>query len=128
MPAECRVDAEQGVVFTTVWGAFSVEDVLTAREYLRQNPEFSPDLKQLVDMRGVTEMMPSDRVKDLALSDPFGAGARRAFLAPTGLAFGTMRMYQVFTENPEIEMKVCRDLDEACEWLGITHPEQEGIG
>ena len=70
MPAETRVDAEQGVIFTKAWGMLSVEAVLAAREVLRNVPQFSPNMKQLIDLRGVTDVAQSGDVIGLARTDP----------------------------------------------------------
>ena len=123
MPAEFRVDAHKGVVFTTAWGVLSTEDVLAGREVLGNDPQFLPDMKQLIDMRGVTAALAHAEVKSLALSDPFVTGARRAVVAPGDLAFGVMRQYAAYLFNKAVVPEVFRGLDEACEWLGIDCPE-----
>ena len=122
MPAECRVDAEQRVVFMVAWDVFSTKDVLAARRHLQEDPTFTPDMDQLIDMRRVTEFAPSDELRTWASSYPFDTGARRAFVTPADLAFGTMRMYQALSGSPESSTRVFRDMDEACMWLGIAYP------
>ena len=123
MPVACRVDAEQGVTFIEVWGLFSSADVMTGREQLKADPAFSVDMDQLIDMRRVTDFAPTTELKEWADSYPFDSKARRAFVTPEDLAYGTMRMYQALTDHPQSQTRVFREMSEACQWLEIKPPE-----
>jgi hypothetical protein len=87
------------------------------------DPDFVPDMKQLVDGRGLTDWVPtSAETSVVAAHDPFGKGARRAFVASQDVFFGMYRMYQILTDSSDIRVGVFRDIEEACEWLGIRVP------
>jgi hypothetical protein len=122
MPADYRIDKQEGVVYATVWGKLTTADVMAARDRVRADPDFFPDMKQLIDGRGLTDWEPtSDETSRLADHDPFGPGARRAFVASEDVFYGMFRMYQMLTESSDIRVGVFRDMEKACEWLGISY-------
>jgi hypothetical protein len=61
-------------------------------------------------------------VAHLARIDVFSAKSRRAFFAPSLLAFGMSRMFIAFREGSggQEQMKVFSDRKEALQWLGIS--------
>ena len=122
MPAGYRIDKQEQVVYATVWGKLTTEDVMAARKRVRSDPDFSPDMSQLIDGRGLTDWEPtSGETSMLADHDPFGPGSRRAFVASKDVFFGMFRMYQILTDSSDIRVGVFRDMEKACEWLGINY-------
>jgi len=120
MPADYTIDKQEGVVYATIWGDLTAEDVTAARMRLKADPDFSPGMKQLIDGRGLTDWVPTGtETSMLATHDPFGSGAQRAFVASEDVFYGMFRMYQILTDSPEIRVAVFRDMEEAREWLGI---------
>ena len=57
----------------------------------------------------------ADDLIQLASMDPFEEGARRAFVAPSDLLFGTCRMFQSFSNKNTT--RVFRTAPEAMNWI-----------
>jgi hypothetical protein len=120
MPVDYRIDKENSVVFTTASGKVTAEEILTGRSHMADDPGFSPNMKQLVDMVGVSEVAITTKdLRGVAACDPFGTGAKRALVGDRDVTFGMLRMYEVLSDRQDISVMVFRDIEEACEWLGI---------
>jgi hypothetical protein len=86
---------------------------------LRADPRFQPDFRQLVvgteigDLRATREGLTL-----LARLNPFGAGARRAWVVATDVSFGLARMYELLRGESADTLMIFRDQAAALEWLG----------
>ena len=54
-----------------------------------------------------------------ALQSLFRPDTRRAFVAPSAIAFGLARMFGMYAELASQTIAVFRSLDEAVRWLGL---------
>ena len=124
MPVDYRIDKQNAVVLTTARGVLTVDDIMAFRRRLDANPDFSPDMKQLIQLLGVTEVnVTKSEWRTLAKTDPFMPGALRALVGDQDITFGILRMYEMMTDRPGISVHVFRDMEAAREWLGIdTRP------
>ena len=121
MPVDYRIDEAEGVAYMRAWGALTLADVVAARDRMIADPDFSPGMKQLVDAREVQEVkITAAEARRSASSAAFGSGARRAFVATSDELFGLFRMYGGHTERLGAELHVFREMEEACEWLGLS--------
>ena len=126
MPAAYIVDADRSLVLSRGWGAVTGADLLMHVRSLRTDPRFQPQFSQLFDFRATTDVrVDAQSVREIAAQNPFGAGARRAFVVANDVAFGMARMYQILTEVSPDELEVFRDLDEALRWLGVAEAKAE---
>ncbi|MGE0441177.1 MAG: hypothetical protein AB7L66_01635 [Gemmatimonadales bacterium] len=125
MPIAFRIDASAGLVSSRATGELLDGDLLDHQRRLREHPDFAPHLNQLFDLRGATAArLSTAAIRTLAERNPFGAGARRAFLVDSRLMFGMMRMYQILTaEMPDSLQVVFEDEAAARRWLGLD-PER----
>jgi hypothetical protein len=124
MPVDYRIDKENSVVFAIASGKVTAEEILTGRSHMADDPSFSPNMKQLIDMVGVIEV--AFTTKDLrvaAACDPFGPGSKRALVGDRDVTYGMARMYEALSDRPGVTAQVFRDIGEACEWLGIDIPQ-----
>jgi len=117
MPVRFEIDAEQRRIYTTWEGAVTLKENQDFIRALSEHPDFDPTFDQLSDARAVTAAVPSDRLADLARSQVFAAGSRRAILVESDLVFGVSRMYQAYAGQGGPEVRVFRDPDEANVWL-----------
>jgi hypothetical protein len=126
MPAEYYIDNELIALFSKAWGTLSDLDLREHQRLITNDPAFTPDLHQLFDFREVTAVaLTSEGIRLLASRDPFGVGAKRAFVvAPGAMAvFGMMRMFQILTDEHRDELRVQFDhIGTARSWLGL--PEE----
>src|SRR5205085_328644 len=101
MPIEYRIDTRRGLVVATAHGTLTDEDVFGYQREVWSRPDVA-GYDELVDMSRVERIVlpAADRVRELAavsaaMDDP-APGARFAIYAPTDLAFGLGRMYEVY--------------------------------
>lgn len=121
MPAEYRIDEEFGVVLSRASGRLTDSDLLEHQRQLRSDPAFQPDLNQLFDFRDVTDVeVTAAGIHSLAERNPFGSGARRAFVVASQAMYGMMRMFQILTDTHPDELRVLfQDLGSANAWLRL---------
>jgi len=120
MPCRYEIDKQREIVFTRAWGDLTDEDALAHQRRLSADPDFDPGFRQLLDFSEVStfEITPNG-VRLLASRDPWGKGARRAFVAPGDLEFGMLRMHEFILDDETQETAVLRSLSEAESWLEL---------
>jgi len=120
MPVLFKIDPDRGLLRSSFPGVVSPAELMAWYAELRSHPDFSDDLRQIADF---TENTPQDwTTNDMRMvvgEEPFGSGARRAFVGPTDLVFGLARMYSSFaeTEGQGGTIAVFRTIEEAQTWL-----------
>jgi len=123
MPAEYHIDKELNTLFSKAGGTLSDSDLLEHQRLITNDPAFTPNLNQLFDLRAVTGFaLTSEGIRLLASRDPFGVGAKRAFIVNPGAkaVFGMLRMFQIMTDEHPDELRVQFDhIGEARSWLGL---------
>lgn len=103
-----------------LWGAVTEDEVHEHNRLLRNDPEFVPSYRQLVDMTGITEIrVGTNLINETSLDQFFAPGTRRAFVASDDAAFGMARMFALRAEGLGQVIEVFRDPDKARNWLGI---------
>jgi hypothetical protein len=99
-------------------GAATDDEIRDHGQRLRNDPEFRPDFRQLVDMSELTEIrVGSGLIMNAARNQFFSPGVRRALVANSDAAFGMARMYALASENVGQTIQVFRDKDAAEAWL-----------
>ena len=120
MSVDCQIDKQNALVLTTARGVLNADDIMAFRRRLAANPDFSPDMKQLIELLGVTEVkVTKTEWRALAKTDPFMPGAQRAIVGDQNITYGILRVYEMMTDRPGISVHVFRDMEAAREWLGI---------
>lgn len=118
LPASYRIDTDRKLVVTRIWGAATEDEIFDHGQRLRNDPEFRPDFRQLVDMSELTEIrVGSGLIRDASRNQFFSPGARRAIVANSDAAFGMARMYAIASEDVGQTIEVFRDMDAAEAWL-----------
>jgi hypothetical protein len=96
------------------------DDVLEHHRSLRNDPDFDPTYRQIVDMSGITDDLVDVATKELVSRDQiFARGARRAWVATENYTFGMARMYTVAANGQGQSVQVFRTRKEAEDWLGL---------
>lgn len=123
-PIEFSIDRDAGVRVAAFRGVVTDADLMQAYESLLGDPQYDPTLHDLVDMSGVERLEVSAKairelVKRYARVDELGIRTRLAIVAPSDVAFGVARMYEMLRGDdvPE-EIHVFRAIAEAQAWLG----------
>ena len=126
MPVSYTIDLALALVLSRAWGVVTGDAFLAHAHALAADPRFHPAFRQLADLRGVTRgTVGRAAILQLASLSPFGHGARRAIVAPSPLAYGLSRMFEILREPFPDEMQGCHSLTEACAWLGVSQEPYE---
>ena len=124
MPITCQFKPDESLVVFAHVGMVSDEEFLTRYEACFEDPGFDSSFDILVDLRqtnssprGTTVLSKmADYMRDKY--ENVERGPKAAILAPELLSFGLARMFEVFSEDVTIDVKVFRTVDEAVDWLG----------
>jgi hypothetical protein len=117
MPAEYRIDLSKRIVYSRAWGVLTDRELADNRAALFADPAFAPDLSQLYDFTGVTELgIAATTLAGLAKSSRFSPNTRRAVVVGSDEAFGMARMYAILSDREET-IQVFRDRASAVRWL-----------
>ena len=99
-------------------GVLTMEDIISARELLRDSPDFDPNFRALDDLRDVSDIEVSpNQIRGLAPGSIFKAGVRHALVVSSDFQYGMSRIYQVFGESSGRQFQVFRDFEAAKAWL-----------
>jgi hypothetical protein len=121
MPISYRVDAVRKVVYTTIEGEITDDEIFRHVGTIGKDPEIGRSFVELVyanptSVAGVT----SSGIKELA--NAFRGSApieKTAFVTSQDVAFGIARMYELLADESPVEIRVFREQAEAKTWLGI---------
>ncbi len=120
MPISYRIDKSLGLVFTTAQAALTRQDILTYFQRLREDPDFNPSYDSLIDLRDLIEHpMSAGDIETISGDRVFNQESRRAIVAEKDASFGMARTYEMRREAEPDQIKVFRDMPEACRWLGL---------
>lgn len=124
MPIDCRIDEEDGIVYTTLTGEVDEDEIVKALSGIITSPSYRPGLDGLVDLRGHNATQSSAavrRIAELMTRHHAEIGHSRAALVVSDeLGFGLARMYQAFAQDSSIETRIFYELAEANDWLGLS--------
>jgi hypothetical protein len=106
-------------------GTVDDESLLAAYVGLITAPDFDPAVDDIVDLRDVSNLDITHEgmrrlVARVAELDILGFRTRVALVAPTTVAFGMGRMYELLrgtVRNTTEDIRVFREFDEAVRWL-----------
>ena len=136
MPIDYEIDPARNLLHSVFNGVVSPDDILAFYCEISRQEHFHESCRQLADFHGVEspEWTAAD-MKRVLEDDPFGPGARRAFVGPQDLVFALARMFSAYaaTSGRGGEVGVFRTLREAEDWLGLeagsaSAPDLQGTG
>jgi hypothetical protein len=115
------IDTKRGIVYTTVTGELTLKEVHADMEQMAADPLYRPTMPGLVDLRGVTRLLTTDEISQLAetirSSPKVVAQTRRALLVGSDLSFGMYRMFESLASGGSVDYRVFRDEAEARAWV-----------
>jgi hypothetical protein len=120
MPIRYVVSRARRVVLTTWSGYVTVDEIIQNAKRLCIDPDFDSTFSELVDLRDFS----GTNATAAGLSyfseehDPFSLGSRRAIFAPSELAFGIARMYEILRDEAG-NLAVFHTIEETCQSLGV---------
>jgi hypothetical protein len=120
LPTSYAIDTKHGLITSRLWGPVTEEEVHDHNTRLRNDPDFVPTYRQLVDMSDITEIrVGTGMINSTSLDQFFAPGTRRAFVASSDGVFGLARMFALRAEGIGQVIEVFRDFEKAEEWLGL---------
>ena len=113
---------ENDVLYTTIEGEFTPDDIRAYREGLRADPAYHAGMHALVDCRRVSALFSAEDLRALAndLERPpsaFVGPWRCAIVVASEVIYGLVRMYDAYLQTDTIDVRPFRDFDEAVAWL-----------
>lgn len=128
MPISYTIDAARKIILTTAWGTLTDADLLEHKEKLNRDPAFTPQMRQLSDIRAIDRLeVTTTGVAAMVAHDSRHPqqrdGHRLAMVVPDDEVFGMARMYQMMggSDRP---VRVFRNMTEAEEWLLLSDLER----
>lgn len=124
MPYTYAIDSKRRLVVSMGSGVLTSADIVAHIEGLKNDPNFDPSFRQLMDFTQVTEaQFPSDEIRRLAQMTLFSCRAQRAIVVRGNpFFFGLARMYEMSLHGTGTEaawIQVFDDLSSAKRWLGL---------
>jgi hypothetical protein len=123
MPATYVIDCDRQIVFSTMSGCVTDEEVLGHQDRLRANRLFQRHFRQLVDTRAVDKVeVTLGAVRRGVKGNPFGPTAKRALVTDRPLIYGLTRMFGILLylkDHDNAPANVFYDMAEARQWLGL---------
>jgi len=120
MPVKTEVIADIGLFLTRAIGKVVDQDAFQLQESMINSADFSPKLNTLMDARLVTEnLLSPETLIHLSSSTPFESSVKRVYVVSDekesmfATLFGS-------TSSDNNKFFVTYDIDDACEWLGIS--------
>ena len=115
------IDAEKGIVYTTISGPITLAEIKADMAQLATNAAYRPDMPGLMDLRGATALLSADetaQLADLIKANPRLLNrTRRALLVGSDLSFGMYRMFESFAASGTVEYRVFREENAARAWV-----------
>ncbi len=127
MPIDFWLDSESQILIVEVEGLVVPEDVVRYRTRLLADPDFTPGMHTLVDCReaateGLTAANLQFLADDIQSRRRLLARAKCAVVVATDAAYGLMRMYEAYTLESPVVVRVFREETEARQWLSEPDP------
>jgi len=120
MPVHVAVDRSKKLVITTYSGDVTDADVADQISEIRKQAPYDPAYRAITDFTQVSQFnISSNEIRSVAESESPLAEARRVMVAPSDLAYGTSRMFQMLASRTRPHITVVRTLGEAYASLGI---------
>jgi hypothetical protein len=120
MPVNVSVDRSRKLVITTYSGDVTDADVARQISEISQQSPYGPTYRAITDFTEVTQFnISSSEIRSVADSESPLADARRVMVAPSDVAYGTSRMFQILASRTRPNITVVRTLSEAYAVLGI---------
>jgi hypothetical protein len=121
MTVEFRIDKGERIVYGTLKGEVEVEEILAALEAIITSEEYEPHLNGITDLREMkweSDQGDLRRLVHFLISHGKKIGRSRSAVVVSGdRAYGMSRMFEVFSEQAPLKVRVFRDYDKAKRWV-----------
>ncbi len=119
MPIQYKIDPALALVICTAEGMLTRNDLRDFDHRFRNDPEIVPELDQLIDITKAEIMsITAADIREMVGWEPvLGPSSHRAFVAHGDLAFGLMRMFELYRGGSSGKIRFFNQREEAGRWL-----------
>lgn len=129
MTVEFRIDKDEGIVYGTMKGEVNYTEVLAGMSEMVEGEDYDPGLNGITDLREMKwESDQSDlrKLVHFLIKHRKQIGrSRSAVVVSSDRTYGMARMFEVFSSESSIKVRVFRDYDEAKSWVTGESEEEE---
>lgn len=120
MPVSVRIDRIRKLVITTYSGHVTNADVARQIAEIERDAPYEGDYRVITDFTQVSQFeISSDQIRLVAESKSPLEKAQRVMVAPSDVAYGTSRMFQMLAGRTRPNISVVRTLEDAYKALGV---------
>lgn len=118
LASDYKIYPEQDLIINTYSGIFTIDDIVSLRQRIGEDPQYRPDLNVIEDVSRVEEVDADfSRLAGVSGGIIIEKGVKRCFVVDTDLQFGMARTYQMLSENSGHLFQIFRDYDQAYTWI-----------
>lgn len=119
MPIHYTCDPDRNLVICTAEGQLTGNDMRDFDNRFRNDPAITPDLDQLIDITEarITGVTAADIREMVSLEPVLGPNSNRALVAKGELAYGLMRMFELYRGGSSGTIRFFDNRGEAERWL-----------
>ena len=117
MSAQYRINVEQHLVITEIWGECSDADIENIYRALREDPAFVPTFDQILDLRRARSFVAAGWNVCHAGAGVYAPGVRRVVVTKPGYLYGMARMFASGAESQGHVVEIFATPHEAETWL-----------
>ena len=126
MPALHRSLPHLELVVIRLSGLITETHFIEGQRQLQDDPLFRRDFRQFLDARDVSSFeLHGGAVRQLSSRSAFTPGTARAIVAPNSAIYGIARMFEAYAYLNHQQVRVFRDVAEACTWLDVAVEDVE---
>ena len=129
MTIEFRIDKDEGIVYGTLKGEVNYTEVLAGLTEMVEGEDYDPGLNGITDLRAMKWESDQNDLRKLVhflIKHRKQIGrSRSAVVVSSDRAYGMARMFEVFSSESSIKVRVFRDFDEAKRWVLKEDEEKE---
>lgn len=124
MPFRMQVASNPDILLVKWWGRFSSAENTKYQKKLAslsgedwQLPRFhdAREVSMDVEIQELHAAAQKDEPQDVEAENRI----KSAILVSSDLDFGMMKILAAIYNHPELDIRIFRDMDEACQWLGL---------
>jgi len=121
MTVEFRVDRDEGIVYGTVSGEVTAEEIMNGLDAVINGEDYEPGFGGITDLRNLrweSDQGDLRRLVQFIIRNRSRFKAHRsAVVVSSDRTYGMTRMFEVFSEQTPIKVRVFRDYDRALSWV-----------
>jgi len=112
------IDATRRLVINVASGTVNAQEMMENQLALRNDPAFDESFRSLIDLRRAVDVdVSAEELRALALSSPFNARVRRAYVVNSPEQSVATRLYQAIIDAGADTFRIFANWDEAVAWL-----------